>query len=415
MFGIIRSALALLVAVFLMMAGSGPLGSMISLRLDASAAVPVAVGIIMAAYFAGLTLGSLFAYRIVLRAGHIRAFTAFVSFLSATALVYAIHLDLGLWAMLRLAEGFCMAGVFVCIESWLNARATAQTRGRILALYMVSGYFGQAGGQFLLNLDDDTGFLPFVAISILLSVAVVPVALTRMSPPPLPDVASFSFRRLYRASPLGIVGTVASGLVLGSLYSLGPIFARAVGLDLSDTALFISVVIFGGVLLQWPLGRLSDRFDRRVVIVCVMAGLLAVSLGTAATAGLGRDPLLVAAVLFGGAAYSLYPLCVAHTNDHLAQAERVSASGGLVLAYSIGATAGPLAASAVISVTGAQGLFLFTAAVGATTMAFGLWRMRVRPPVPSALQGRYQTLPQTTPVAAPLDPRGDEASARRTR
>src|SRR5690606_26721794 len=122
---------------------------------------------------------------------------------------------------------------------------------------------------------------------ILLSVAVVPVALTRMSPPPLPDVASFSFRRLYRASPLGIVGTVASGLVLGSLYSLGPIFARAVGLDLSDTALFISVVIFGGVLLQWPLGRLSDRFDRRVVIVCVMAGLLAVSLGTAATAGLG--------------------------------------------------------------------------------------------------------------------------------
>lgn len=415
MFGIIRSALALLVAVFLMMAGSGPLGSMISLRLDASAAVPVAVGIIMAAYFAGLTLGSLFAYRIVLRAGHIRAFTAFVSFLSATALVYAIHLDLGLWAMLRLAEGFCMAGVFVCIESWLNARATAQTRGRILALYMVSGYFGQAGGQFLLNLDDDTGFLPFVAISILLSVAVVPVALTRMSPPPLPDVASFSFRRLYRASPLGIVGTVASGLVLGSLYSLGPIFARAVGLDLSDTALFISVVIFGGVLLQWPLGRLSDRFDRRVVIVCVMAGLLAVSLGTAATAGLGRDPLLVAAVLFGGAAYSLYPLCVAHTNDHLVQAERVSASGGLVLAYSIGATAGPLAASAVISVTGAQGLFLFTAAVGATTMAFGLWRMRVRPPVPSALQGRYQTLPQTTPVAAPLDPRGDEASARRTR
>jgi len=415
MFGIIRSALALLVAVFLMMAGSGPLGSMISLRLDASAAVPVAVGIIMAAYFAGLTLGSLFAYRIVLRAGHIRAFTAFVSFLSATALVYAIHLDLGLWAMLRLAEGFCMAGVFVCIESWLNARATAQTRGRILALYMVSGYFGQAGGQFLLNLDDDTGFLPFVAISILLSVAVVPVALTRMSPPPLPDVASFSFRRLYRASPLGIVGTVASGLVLGSLYSLGPIFARAVGLDLSDTALFISVVIFGGVLLQWPLGRLSDRFDRRVVIVCVMAGLLAVSLGTAATAGLGRDPLLVAAALFGGAAYSLYPLCVAHTNDHLVQAERVSASGGLVLAYSIGATAGPLAASAVISVTGAQGLFLFTAAVGATTMAFGLWRMRVRPPVPSALQGRYQTLPQTTPVAAPLDPRGDEASARRTR
>src|SRR5690606_15116292 len=114
----------------------------------------------------------------------------------------------------------------------------------------------------------------------------------------------------------------------------------------------------------------------------------------------GRDPLLVAAVLFGGAAYSLYPLCVAHTNDHLVQAERVSASGGLVLAYSIGATAGPLAASAVISVTGAQGLFLFTAAVGATTMAFGLWRMRVRPPVPSALQGRYQTLPQTTPVAA---------------
>ena len=403
----LRSVLVLLVGIFLLMAGSGPLTTLLGVRLEATAAPTAAIGAVMAANFAGLTLGSLFAYRVILRAGHIRAFTAFASILSATALVYPIHLDFGLWGTLRLIEGFCMAGVYVCIESWLNDCATSETRGKILALYMSSLYFGQASGQLLLTAEDRSGFLLFVLISILLSVALVPVALTRTAPPALPAIASLNLPRLYRASPLGIVGTAAAGLILGSLYSLGPVFAGGIGLGLSETAGFMSAAIFGGVLLQWPLGRLSDLLDRRQVIVGAFAASILTSLGVIGAAPLHGAATLAAAALFGGTVFAFYPLCVAHTNDHLDRSERIAASGGLVLVYSAGATAGPLIASALMTAAGPNGLFAYVAAVAALGAGFGLWRMRVRPPVPSERQEAYKALPQTTPVAAPLDPRAD--------
>ncbi len=397
-----------MVGVFLTMMGSGPLTTLVSLRLEAAETPRLAIGVVMAAYYAGLTLGSLLAYRVVLQAGHIRAFAAFASVLSASALAYPLLAHPLPWGALRLAEGFCMAGVFVCVESWLNDRSDAATRGKILAVYMMCLYLGQAVGQFLLGLDQGPGGLRvFTLISILLSLAVLPVALTRMAPPPLPDVVALSARKLYAASPLGIVGTIASGLILGAVYALGPVFARnEADLGTSGAALFMSVVIAGGVLLQWPLGRLSDAFDRRRVIIATLAALTAAGAAVPLAASAGDVALLGAAGLFGGFAFSLYPLCVAHTNDHLARADRIAASGGLVLAFSVGATAGPLLGSAAMSALGAAGLFVFAAGVGAAAFLFGLWRLQARGPVPSEHQGPFQPLPRTTPVAAPLDPRG---------
>ncbi len=404
MLRILRSVLVLLLAIFLLMAGNGPLTTIISVRLEAAGTASPVIGAVMSAYFGGLTLGSLFAYRAVTQYGHIRAFTAFASALSAIALAYALYVSSPLWGVLRLAEGFCMAGLYICIESWLNDSATAQTRGRILASYMICLYAGQSIGQFMLNLPDPSGFLLFVLISILLSAAVIPVALTRMTPPHLPDVAGLSFRRLYAASPLGMVGTVASGLVLGSVYGLGAIFAREIGLDLSRTALFMSAVILGGVLLQLPVGRLSDIFDRRLVILGVLGGMVLVSGFMAAATQFGIFGLTLAALAFGGFSFALYPLCVAHTNDHLGNAERVSASGGLILAYSAGATLGPLLSSGTMAFTGAAGLFAFTGGISGLCLLFGFWRIWMRPSPPQEEQGRYQALPRTTPVVAPLDP-----------
>jgi MFS family permease len=405
--GILRPVAALMLGVFLATAGSGPLTTLVSLRLETATVDRITIGAVMAAYFAGLTLGSLFAFRVVLRAGHIRAFAAFASVLSAAALAYPLAAHPLPWATLRLIEGFCMAGVFICVESWLNDRATAATRGTILAFYMMCLYLGQASGQFLLGLDEGPGgFRVFIIVSMLLSLAVLPVALTRMAPPPLPDVSALSARRLYAASPLGVTGAVASGLILGSLFSLGPIFAReAGGFDNSEAARFMSVLIFGGVLLQWPLGRLSDTFDRRRVIVGTLAALTLVSTAIPALVALGEVALLAGAALFGGFAFALYPLCVAHTNDHLAREERVAASGGLVLAYSAGATAGPIAASATMSALGAIGLFAFATTIGAIGLGFGLWRMWMRAPVPAERQGQFQAVPQTTPAAVALNPR----------
>ena len=200
---ILRSVLVLFVAVFLMMAASGPLTTAISLRLEGASVPSLMIGIVMSGYYAGLTLGALIVHRLIKRAGHIRTFAAFASILSGTSLVYALHLDPFLWGTLRLVEGFCMAGIFVCIESWLNDSATAETRGNVMAIYMSSLYSGQAAGQLLLTVEDRSGYLLFIIISIILSLSVVPVALTRMAPAPIPEIAALIFRRLYSASPLG--------------------------------------------------------------------------------------------------------------------------------------------------------------------------------------------------------------------
>jgi MFS family permease len=398
----VRPVTVLLLAIFLISGGSGPLTTTLSLRLEGFDLAPIVVGIVMSAYFAGLTLGSLLAARIILRAGHIRAFTALVSVLSATALVYALSPSPVLWGVLRLAEGFCMAGVFICVESWLNDAATPTSRGTILACYMTALYVGQASGQFLLRLDGSETVRPLLVISILMSLAVVPVALTRRVGPQLSDVVSLSVARLFRASPLGTAGTAASGLLLGSLYSLGPAFARAVGFSTADSALFMSAVIFGGVVLQWPLGRLSDGRDRRYVILGSFAAVVVASLVMFAVGRLGHTALLGAGALFGGTTFALYPLCVAQTNDHLDASERVGGSGGLILIYSAAATFGPLLASAAMTAIGPSGLFVFSAVVAALGGAFAAWRMRIRPSLPEDQRGRFQTLPRTTPQKGPL-------------
>ncbi|MFC7554107.1 MFS transporter [Pseudoroseomonas wenyumeiae] len=210
--------------------------------------------------------------------GHIRAFACFVSLLSASTLAYALYQSVGLWAALRLIDGFCIAGVYVCLESWLNDRAEPSQRGSVLAAYMVALYAGQGLGQFLLNLGQSNPLLPFLLASILLSIAVLPISLTRSASPVLGDFQAMPMRSLYAASPLGMVGAAVTGLMLGAFYGLGAVHAQRIGLDLSATAAFMSAVILGGVTLQWPLGWLSDRFDRRTVILGVFAGAALVAL-----------------------------------------------------------------------------------------------------------------------------------------
>lgn len=406
-----RPILSLLCGVGVLMLGNGALGSLLGLRLAGGDAGPVVVGLVTTAYFGGVTAGSLYGYRVVARVGHIRAFSAFASVLSAASLAHALAADPVLWAVLRLVEGFCMAGLFMCIESWLNDKATNQTRGQVLSLYMVTLYGAMAAGQQLLNLDD-SGPVVFMVVSMLLSLALVPVALTRTTPPTLPDVASFGLVRLYRASPLGVAGVFVSGAVTAAIYGLGPVFATMSGFGVSGTALFMTVLILGGVALQWPLGRLSDLFDRRAVLVGLSTALTVVSVvmvQAGVQAGdIDRLLALGIAALFGGISYTLYPVSLAHTNDHVDKADLVSASGGLILANSMGAVLGPLAASAAMAAMGPRGLFAFTAAAAFAATLYGVWRTSVRPPPPAEAQGTFRPLPQTTPAVAPLDPRPEE-------
>lgn len=400
---------SLLIAIFMLMAGSGFLSTLIALRLAQGGSGTMTIGAIATAYFAGLVIGALRAGAIVRRVGHIRAFAAFVALLSASTLGYALFQQPLLWGGLRLVDGMCVAGVFICIESWLGDRAEPETRGTVLAWYMVALYSGQALGQLLLRSGNTAPQIPFQLAAILISLAIIPVCLTRSPAPVLEDAASLPLRRLFQASPLGVVGAGVTGVILGAFYGMAAVFARRLGLDLAGTATFMTTVILGGVILQWPLGRLSDRFDRRHVILACFAVTLAVSIGLAlAPAGL---VLLALGGAFGGLAFALYPLCVAHANDRLSRTERIAASSQLVLLYSIGAALGPIGASAAMSGAGAGAgrLFQFIALAAAATLLFGLWRLAAMRGVPGAAQQDFQILPRTTPVAALLDPAGPNA------
>ncbi len=400
----LNSVRTLLVAIFMLMAGSGFLSTLIAVRLEQAGQGALLIGLVATSYFGGLTLGALKVASLIARVGHIRAFAAFVSFYSASSLSYAIIDNVAVWTVLRFADGFVMSGVFVCLESWLNRVARPDNRSAILAAYMIALYAGQAVGQFLLNLGDNAPALPFMASAVLLSLSVLPVVLTKIEQPTIEEVAPFSLKRLYDASPLGILGTLATGVMLGAFYALGAVFVQRVGLPLSQVALFTSCVITGGVAMQYPLGRLSDRFDRRKVIIGCMVVAAALSAGLAMV----REPLAIFAVgaLFGGFAFALYPLCVAHSNDHLDESERVGASSGLVLVYSVGAASGPMLGSVAMASIGPAGLFGAIGAVALAGALFGFWRMAVSKPVPEAQQQDFQSLPRTTPMAAVLEDEG---------
>ncbi|KLI64373.1 MFS transporter [Aurantiacibacter marinus] len=401
MIGSLNSVRTLLLAIFVLMAGSGFLSTLIAVRLEQDGAGSLVIGLAATAYFGGLALGAMRVTPLIARIGHIRAFAAFVSIYSATSLTYAIVDVPAVWTGLRFIDGFAMSGVFVCLESWLNRLAKPANRSTILAAYMIALYAGQAVGQFLLNLGDNAPALPFMLSSILLSLAVLPVVLTQIEQPILEKVEPFSLGRLYTASPLGIIGTLVTGIMLGAFYGLGAVFVQRIGLPLSQIALFTSCVISGGVILQYPLGRLSDRFDRRRIIIICMAVSAALSLVLSVLAV--PAAIFVCGALFGGFVFALYPLCVAHSNDHLNESERVGASSGLVLVYSAGAVAGPQIGSAAMSIFGPSGLFASIAVVALAGAIFGIWRMATSKPVPSAEQQTFRSFPRTTPVPSPLD------------
>ena len=403
MFLAIQPVRSLLLSIFMLMSGSGFLATLISIRLERAGSGTMAIGMVATAYFGGLVLGSLRAGDVVRQVGHIRAFAAFVALLSASTLAYALLAHPLFWSMLRLIDGVCVAGVFICLESWLNDRAEPQMRGSVLAAYMVALYSGQAVGQLLLGAAGAYPAIPFQIASILISLAIIPLCLTRSSAPAPVEATAFSIRSLLAASPLGTIGALATGLMLGAFYGLAAVHVRRLGLELPETARFMMIVILGGVALQWPLGRLSDRYDRRAVIVVSFAIVLLVSLALALT-GSGGIGLMALGALFGGLSFALYPLCVAHCNDRLLESERVTASGRLVLLYSVGAACGPVCAAGVMTASGTGGLFLFIAMCAGLALVLGLWRQRASDPVPSAEQQEFQIMPRTTPMASLLDP-----------
>jgi len=380
---------ALLLSVAILLVGNGLLGTLLPVRAQVEAFSPIDIGVLGSAYFFGFACGCVFGPRLVERAGHIRAFTAMVSLASALVLAHAMVLDPVPWWVFRAGSGACFAILYMIIESWLNEKATNQTRGVVFSVYFVINLTMITVGQLMLILEPPSSFLLFSAASILVSLAALPVALTRAeAPAPITEVR-LNLRRLYRVSPVGAVGCFAVGLASGPFWALAPVFVQSFGGGVSAVAVFMSITVLAGALGQFPLGRISDRIDRRVVIIAASIGAALAGLLLVAAAVAAPGLLLPATFFFGMFAFPLYSLSVAHANDFADNRQFVETAGGLLLIWASGAVIGPFAASLVIRATGPASLFAFTATAHLALGLFTLYRMRRRAPVAEAVKGGF--------------------------
>lgn len=403
MLGILRQTWALLLGIALLMLGHGLQGTVLGVRASLDGFSTAVTGVVMSGYYVGLLLGSFSAPASVARVGHVRVFAALLSLASAAVLVHALFVQPVAWFLFRMITGYCFAGAFIVAESWLNGTATNATRGRLLSLYMVVQLGGLAAGQFLLNLADPAGFALFVLVSVLISVAAVPMLLTAAAAPAVSTPREIGLLGLYRLSPLGVVGIVGVGMGQGGLFGMGPVFAAEEGLSLPAISTFMAAIVAGGVAFQVPLGRLSDRVDRRWVITIVALLTSLAALPFALRSAGSPEALFAGFFVIGGLTLPLYALCVAHTNDFLSPEQMVGASSALILAYGIGAAAGPTVAAAVMQLVGPQGLALFLAAAHGAIGLFALFRMTRRASAPLEERGAFMPLPsQPSPVATSL-------------
>lgn len=393
---------ALLLGVGLMMLGNGLQGSLLGIRASGEGFSTAITGLVMTGYFAGFLAGSTVTPKIVGTVGHVRVFAALASLASVSVLVHAVFLQPWVWVLMRLCTGFAYAGLYVVTESWLNDRATNENRGRLLSIYMVVCLGGMAAGQWFLNLASPLSFELFVLSSALVSLALIPVVLSAGQAPTLVTPQPVSIPFLYRSSPLGVVSAFGTGMAHSAMFSMGAVYAVQVGLSVAQTATFMSVAILGGMLCQWPVGLLSDRFDRRQVITGVTLAAATCALGAAMLGTLSPTGMLVTIGLFGGLSMPMYSLGIAHTNDHLRPEQMVAASSSLVLVGGIGATLGPMSAATLMSWLGPSGFLVWLGGVHLVIGLFALYRMTRRASPAVQQSGLPPLAARTSPVAAAL-------------
>ena len=359
-----------------MIAGTSLLGITVPLELRAGGASTEVTGLVGTAFFAGFLVGSRYGRVAIMRVGHVRVFAGLAALSAAAALLYPfLSFPIG-WMVLRFVNGFCLVGLVAVTESWLNERCSNGNRGGVLGVYMVVNYFAIACGQLLINLAELGGSEVFMLAALLFCLSLVPMVLIRTTSPDMGHVEPLSFRELYAYTPLAVVGCGVAGVLTGTNFSLGAVFAREIGLSVFEVSLFTATVVGGGLLIQFPVGRLSDRFGRPGVLVAVLLLVAAASLAMVTVPAFDGSlvSLLVLAALFGAGITAVYPITIAHAYDHVARERFVAASSGLLLAYAVGATLGPLLASFVMGSTGPYGFFAFQAAVAGTFAAFVVYR-----------------------------------------
>ena len=379
----------LLLGMGVLMLGAGLQGTLLGLRATLEGFPPPVTGMIMSCYYVGYLLGTVAAPWLLRRVGHIRVFAALAAVASAAILVQGSFVKPLPWGAMRLVSGLCFAGIYVVAESWLNDRASRANRGRLLAVYMLILYVGLGAAQFLLLLSNPLTPAPFMLVSVLISLAMVPIV---VSAQPIPERAvprKVRYRDLYHNSPLGVVAVSVSGLISAIIFSMGPVYARLSGLGTTGVATFMALSICAAVVTQYPVGRLSDRMDRRTVIagVCTLATIVAGSI--VAFGAMPRAIFLTLAALFSGFALTLYSLAVSHVNDKLEPAQMVAASSALLRLNGAAAAIGPVLMGSLIAAFGPPAYFATLALLTGALTVYDLWRKSRRGPVPPGKKGPF--------------------------
>jgi MFS family permease len=374
----IKSITSLLMSHGLLLLGNGMISILLGLRSRMEGFSTEITGFVMAGYFVGLLIGAIYAARVVTSVGHIRAFAAFASIMSVAVLGHILYVDAVFWFFLRVIAGLCMAGMVMVVESWVNERATNETRGQILSLYMIINYLGAGLGQFMILIGDPAQFQLFVIASMVYSSALVPILLTRANAPAPSSPDRMPFKNLFAISPIGVYGTVCCGMINATLIGMGAVFASEVGLNHTQVSTFMAAVILGGMVLQFPIGRMSDRFDRRTILLTTSIATLCSALAVIWAIDQSVTTLVIFGAIFGGFSFVILPLVSSQINDLAKRDQLVQISAGLLIAYGIGASIGPIIAGQLMARIGPVGLFEFIVAVHISLIIFIVIRIMQR-------------------------------------
>lgn len=394
---------AVLSCAALLFAGNGLFQTLLPIRATQEGYSSALIGWLGTAYFGGFTIGCFLGPKIIMSVGHARTFAGITALLTATFLAFPLFVDVIFWGVLRILSGACLAMLYIVVESWLNDSADNANRGRILSIYIIVSNIVTMAGQLLVNSFDTLDATLFILVAIMICLSIVPISLTPTpAPSPVPS-ARLDLKALYRLSPVGVIGCLLAGIVEGAFWSLGPVFAQGRGMETADVALLMAAFVLGGTLSQWPLGWASDRIDRRIVISSAAFGTVITGLVIGLNIVPEGVPTFVLAGCHGALMIPIYALCISHANDVVSNDRMVETSGGLLLSFSVGATAGPITASLFMRNDQPGGLFIFIGGILCLLGVFVIYRLMREKRMISYGKTHYAQTSAASPAIFPTD------------
>ena len=399
MITVLRNSWPLLLGILLLLVGNGMQGTLLGIRGGIEQISTDRMAVVMAGYFAGFLLGSRIAPGMIQRVGHVRVFAALGSLISAVLILYAAVPNWVAWTLLRVMIGFSFSGVYITAESWLNASSSNENRGQAMSAYMIVQMAGLVTAQVLINFGDPSGFMLFILPSVLVSLAFTPILLAATPAPAFGALKRMSIRRLYEVSPLGCIGIFIIGGVFSALLGMTSVWGTILQMSVRDISAIVAAIYLGGLIAQFPIGWLSDRMDRRLLILqLLLLGVAVVVLQLVFQPGIWG--IIAVAAIAGGVANPVYALLLAHTNDYLEADDMAAASAGLLFLNGLGAIGGPLIVGRMMAMIGPNGYWIFIGTLMAALATYTAWRMTRREARPSDETGNFAVIaPAASPVA----------------